>query len=162
MPSETKWILFVVAIVALLAGGFSMYRSAFDNGRTAGRAEIQGDWDANKAQIQATTDAAIAQARKERDQALQTNGAIRSDYQIQLDASRSLNTDLSRRLRDYQARAAAGSSGVPKAGSRPSTLSTGSTPSLGQLNDALGGALNECAANRAQLDALIAEIRPQL
>jgi hypothetical protein len=148
----------VVLIAAIFFGG---YHVADLKGKAA-LAALQHAWDVDKAQIQGVTDAAIAQATKDKEAALEANGVIQSDYQTQLSAANARAAALASGLRNLENRIAANSGGMPKAGSGSEPADPTGAPSLGRLNNALGAALNECATNRAQLNALIAEIRPQL
>jgi hypothetical protein len=126
----------------------------------AGEEHIQTQWDADKEAIAKVAADAVVAANKARDEALAANEGITSDYQNQLSQAGALNDSLSQRLRDYQARAHRGS--LPQAPGDPGTAAAGPNPSLGRLDDLVAASLTECADNRAQLNALIAEIRPQL
>jgi hypothetical protein len=149
--------LWVGLAAAIFLGG---YKVADWRGKAA-LASLQHAWDVDKAQIQATADAAIAQATKDKMTALAANEGIQSDYQTQLSSARALNGSLADRLRQLQS-TPAHSSPVPKAGDRQQPAPTSGTPTMGQIDDAIAAAFTECANNRAQLNSLIAEIRPQL
>ena len=159
---ETKIIAYLVALIALVGGVWWLTQHSYTKGYKAGSAEIQTQWDQDKAAIQKTADAAIAAATKERDDALAANEGISSDLQTQLSSARALNGQLANSLRQYQARAAASSGAVPKAGSGQGATTTPSTPSLGQLDAATGAALTECYSDRLEYEALIKEIIAQL
>jgi len=162
VSTEIKLGIIAVIVIALALGGYLGYRSAYDSGLTAGKAEIQAAWDTDKAKIQAVTDAAIAQATKDKEDAIAANEAIQNDYQTQLSAARTLSDALAQRLRSYTASHPANSGAVSKAGSGSEPAATSSQAGDVILTNALGAALAECSANTAQLDALIVEIKRQL
>jgi hypothetical protein len=152
-----KLAFYAVLVAAIAYGG---YHVADLKGKAATE-KLQLAWDADKTAIQKAADAAIAQATKDRDAALAANEGIESDFQTQLSSARALNDSLAQRLR-LTASTATGSSSVPKTGSGQQSTPAGPAPSLGQIDDAIAATLTECAGNRAQLNSLIAEIRPQL
>lgn len=152
----------LAAALALLAAIVWGALADYSAGKKAGSSAIQVLWDADKAAIAKETATAIATATKERDDALQANEAIHSDYETQLSASRALGDSLAQRLRDAYTHPTAGSGAVPKAGDRQGTVATGPQSGDVPLTSALSDALTECSANAAQLDALIVELKPQL
>jgi hypothetical protein len=161
--TEAKALIALAVAVILIGGGWWLYHSAYSEGQTAGKAEIQSAWDLDKAAIQAAADKAVADATKARDDALEANGVIQNDYQAQLSAADARATVLAGRLRDYQARIAAGSSGVPKAGGGQGTTAT--SPESAQeagIYERLASYDAACQSDAAQLNALIAELTPQL
>lgn len=165
MTLEIKIILGVVLILALLGGGYFGYRSAYDSGQTAGKAQIQTAWDNDKAAITATADAAIAAATKAKEDALANNEAISNDYQAQLSAANASASQFAQRLRNAEATIAANRSAMSKAGSGSSLKDPGaptSSDQLGQLVALVTDLRTECAANADQLDALNKELAPQL
>jgi hypothetical protein len=162
MTTEVKMIAIGVGVILLALAGYLGYRSAYDSGLMAGKAEVQTLWDADKAAIQRVADAAIAQATKERDDALTANEVAQNGYQTQLSAANASAADFAKRLRYTEALIATRSSAVPKAGSGQQPTATSTQSGDVSLTNALGAALAECSANVAQLDALIIEIKPQL
>ena len=145
----------LLALAALAWLGKAIY--------SAGEQHVQLAWDAARIIEKSTYDAAVAQATKERDAALATNEAISNDYQTKLDAANSNAADFAQRLRNATARIY--SNQVPKAGDRPAAADPSETSSAGQLQQLAGltAALHaECLANNAQLEALIAEVKPWL
>ena len=162
MATETKIIVFLLALLGLGILAWVVKDRIYDSGVTAGKATIQLAWDQNKAEIQKTADDAIAAATKQRDDALSANEGIQSDYQTQLTSARALNGSLADRLRQYEARAAANSGTVPKAGGGQGPPAAGAAPSVGRFDDLVGAAFGECASNSIQLNALIKELGPQL
>lgn len=158
----TKIYLWAGAGVILLALAIFEYRSIYNDGKSAGKAEIQQAWDDDKLSIQKAADAAVAAATKARDDALAANEGIQSDYQAQLSAARSLNLELADRLRQYQTRAAAGGGSVPKTGGGSVAPPAPPAPGVGSLDGLLGNALDECYTNRVRYEALIKELTPQL
>ena len=133
-----------------------------NKGYQAGSAAIQVKWDADKAQIQKAVDIALAAATAQKEKALADNETIQTTYQGQLAAAQSTAADLADRLRKLEARIAAGSDHLPKADGGPGPVNPTPVPSQDGFNTALADRLLECAANEAQLSALIAEIKPQL
>jgi hypothetical protein len=155
--NTVKLAFYGVLIAAIFYGG---YHVAAVKGKSNLEA-LQLAWDDNKAAIQAEADKAIAQATKEREAALEANGVIQSDYQAQLSTSQALNAGLSQRLRQYQSTSAR-SGPVPQASGGQQPVDPSTAQRLGLLDDAVASALTECADNRVQLNALIAQIKPQL
>jgi len=162
MSAEIKMIAIGVTVILLALGGYFGYRLAYDSGQTAGRAEIQTQWDANRAKIQAVTDAAIATATKQRDDAFIANEVAQHGYQEQLSAINATAADFARRLRYAEARIATHSDPLPKTSGGQQPAATGAQAGDVNLTNAIGAALAECSANTAQLDALIVELKPQL
>ena len=158
----TKIVAILAALLALVAGVWWYGAHEEAKGHAAGAAEIQTEWDADKVAIAKLASDAALKAEKDREDALANNEGVISDLQIQLQSARGLNTQLSASLRNYQTRPAAGGGGVPKAGGGQTVVVTAADPSVGRLDDALGAALSECADNRANQQALINELKPQL
>ena len=153
------------AILFLILGGAIYFglRSVYSAGVTDGKAVVQIAWDTDRAGIQKVTDVAIAQATAQRDMALQANEVIANDYQTKLSSANASAADLLGRVRAYEARAAANSSFVQKAGGEPATAPAGQVaPSKDSLDQFLLAYDAACQSDAAQLNALIAEIRPQL
>lgn len=162
MTTEIKLIASLVAVIGILSGLWYYGHAQHTAGFKEGAASIQVQWDADKEAIQKAADEAVAKATKDRDDALQANEVLQNDYQVQISSARALNGELAQRLRDAQNRVPAGSGSVPKAGSGQGSTPTSGTPTMGQIDDAIAATLTECANNRAQLNALISEIKPQL
>lgn len=162
MSLQIKAIAILLALVVLVGGffGYGAWRESV--GKKNGANRIQVAWDADKAKIQAVTDAAIAQATAQKDMALQANEVIANDYQTQLSAAVADADSLAERLRNAEARLAAHSDTAAKAGDQPGITETGPQASHGELTNAVARVFAECTENADQLDALIAEIRPQL
>jgi hypothetical protein len=131
-------------------------------GYKAGSAAIQVKWDADKAVIEKTAEAAVAAATADKEKALADNEQIQTAYQTQLADANAAAAALAGRLHDYQVRAAAGGSSLPNTRGGLGPTPAAAPPSEGQLDGDLGNRLIECAANEAQLAALISEIKPQL
>jgi hypothetical protein len=152
----------LLAILAAFAwGAYADYHA----GVKAGQDSIQRLWDADLLKRQAITDTAIAQATKERDAAIAANEGIANDYQIKLDSANANAADFARRMRDATSRLLAGSSTMPKAGSGQAPSDPSQASSAGQLQQLASltaGLHAECLANNAQLEALIAEVKPWL
>lgn len=146
----------------LIGLGFWGFMTVYDDGKREGANAIQTRWDADKAAITATADAAIAQANKSRDEALEANEAIQNDYTQKLSATAAAGADLAQRLRNAEARLAANRSAPSQASGGQGAPDPGPTASDARLTSLLGNAFAECAANADQLDALIAEVQPQI
>ncbi len=159
---EIKVIAAVGLLLALVGGASYWHHSVYDQGEIAGRAAVQKLWNENKKTIQATADAAIAKANQERDEAQRANEVISHDYETKILAARADAVSLAQRLRDAAARLAANSRATDKAGGQSATPGASAPASDGVLTSAVAGVFEECNANSDQLDALIAEIKPQL
>jgi len=144
-------IVAIVVIVLGLKGYHAIYK--------AGQQSIQVKWDANLADINKTADAAIAKAQKDRDAAIAANGAIHDEYETKLNSANAVATDFAIRLRDAYS---AGGRSVSQAGHQPGSAQTSQPAGDDRLTGLLGRAAAECLQNSAQLDALAAEIKPQL
>ncbi len=163
MSLGIKLALILGLIVGLIAAGWGGYNHAFDAGKAAGGAAVQTAWDADKAAIQKTTDEAIAKATSERDATLQANEGIVNDYNAQLSVVRGNAAALAQRLRDYQNRPAAASGSVPKAGDHSNTASASAIAAQeAGIYERLADYDAACQADAAQLNALIAQLKPQL
>lgn len=162
MIADLKIIAIPVALLILLAAGWFGFKYAYSKGDAAGSNRVQIEWDKDKAAIQAVAAASILTAFKQRDEAIQSNQVIHDQYEAELLAAHTSAHTLAERLRQYETRAAAGSGAVQQTGRGPGPSQGPATPSMGQLDDATGAALAECAAVRAGYKALIAQIKPQL
>lgn len=163
--TEVKAIAIGVLVIALALGGYIGFRMAFDSGLTAGKAEVQTEWDADKINIQKVADVAIASAMKQRDDAIENNQVIHDQYEKQVAGISANAADFARRLRNAEAIITAGGRSTGKADSGPAPATAGQTSSadqFGRLLTLITDFHTECQANADQLDALIAEIKPQL
>lgn len=149
-----KLALGVAVLIVLLALGEHFYRQAY----TAGAQSVQVKWDAQLADVHRVADEAIERAIKAKDEALANNEVIRANYETQLTAAQSDAADFAERLRNAYSHPRA----VPKSGSGQGT--TAAVPAAGddRLTGLLAGAAAECLQNATQLDALTAELKPQL
>jgi hypothetical protein len=161
VTTEIKLIAVGVIVILLALGGYIGYRSAYDSGQTAGKAEIQSAWDTDKAKIQSVTDAAIAQATKDKEAAIAANEGIKNDLQAQLASISSDNAQLAKRLR-LAASAPTSRNSLPKAADNQKSPTAPVDDSVGRLNQLLTSALTECRTNWANYSALIKELGPQL
>jgi len=146
------------AFLVLLALAWGVDR-IYHAGDDSGAARVQAKWDANLADINRVADAAIAEANRKRDEAIAANGAIHDEYETKLNSANAVATDFAVRLRDAYS---AGGRSLPKAGGVPGSTETSQPPGDDRLTGLLGRAAAECLQNSAQLDALAAEIKPQL
>jgi DNA-directed RNA polymerase subunit F len=144
----------IIAFVALF-GWAEMER--------AGKNKIQAEFTQYKLTAAQEAATAIAAVNKERDDALTSNEAIALDYQNKLSTVAASATVFAQRLRNAEATIARNT--VPKAGSgqpTTATISPSSADQLGKLAQLTADLHAECVANADQLDALIAELKPQL
>jgi chromosome segregation ATPase len=162
MSEEIKAIAIGVGVILLALAGYFGYRSAYDSGQTAGKAETQILWDADRIAIQKVADDAIAENTKEKEAALAANEGITNDLQNQLSSIRDLSGNLAMRLRDAESRAAASAGSLSQANDKLRTASGALNASLEQINGAVADTINECGANNAKYTALVKELRPQL
>lgn len=159
---EAKIIAGLVLIAAVFGFGWYLENHVYQAGYKAGSAAIELKWDQDKADIQKAADIAIAAATKEKEDALANNEGITNDLQAQLSAARTLSNTLAQRLRSASNHSPAGGSHVPEAADHPGAPADTAGPGVDELNAALGAALSECYANRANQIALIKELLPQL
>ena len=94
------------------------------------------------------------------------NSQVIHDYQTSvaaITADRDHSAELARRLL-HAAQAGGSTTGghVPEAGSQSGASQSGETAGNGRLEQLLVDTATECRANAAQLNSLIAQIRPQL
>jgi hypothetical protein len=160
-------IRIAVALVGLgfLAGlGFWGYRTVYDAGLTAGRAEIQAKWDADRIaadQKLATIEADNAEKLRQADE---LNQETVDEYEHKLATVADSVSSYASRLHAVEAKLAAAGAGspVPQAANQPATPPTPLAIGPGQIESAIGARLAECDVNEAQLSALITEIKPQI
>jgi len=131
------------------------------NEHRAGAAEVQVQWDADMAKITAEAVKAKADADAEVQAALTANQGIRDDDNAKIAAINAANSGLALGLRRASC-PAAGSGSLPKASGQPGSAPAGEASGAGPVDDAIAAAITECRINSAQLDALSAEIKPQL
>jgi hypothetical protein len=163
MTAEIKIIAVLAGILALFGGGLWLHHSGYTQGDAAGSSRVQLEWDRNIEEIQRMTAKAIADATAERDKALAANEGISNDYQAQLSAAHANAAVFAQRLRDYQARATTDSGAVPKAGSGQGAAATSAKSAQeAGIYERLADYDASCQADAAQLNALIAELKPQL
>jgi hypothetical protein len=162
MTLEVKVIAALVLAALLIGGGWWLFHSAYAAGQTAGKAETQALWDQDKVAIAKVTAIALAEQTKKTEDALDANQVIHDQYQIQLATVTAAAQSLAERLRHAAAHPAAGGGTVPSASSGQGSHSAGAASSLDAFDDDIAAALTECQSNDDRLDALIAEITPQV
>lgn len=162
MTLEARLFAWGIGSLLLIGLCFWAFMTVYDNGKKEGANSVQVQWDANRAAIAKVTAEALAKANKDRDEALQANEAIHEKYVQDLAAAAAGAQSLTARLRDAENRASAYSRSLSQANNQQRPASGASPPSVGQLNEATGAALAECASYRAWGHALIAELKPQL
>ena len=163
MTLEIKLIIAAVVLIVIGAGGYFALRSVYEAGDSAGAAEVQARWDANSKAIAALADTARVEAIAAEAAALARNQGVIHDLQTKLGASSAAGLAMAERLRNaLTAGAAAGRRAVPQAPGGPVVAPAGGTLVDDPLTVAAGDAFAECARNADRLDALIAEVGPQL
>lgn len=149
-------------IVALVIGSAG-YKVGADRWQTKYQTLQAENWEGlaqREAAARKAVEGQLAQAR-----AVSTNNAqVLHDLQTQsaaIVADRDRTNDLVRRLLARQARPAA-SPVVPETGGITGAARAGEAGSDERLAELLGNVADECRANAAHLNALIAEVKPQL
>lgn len=139
---------------------------------SAGQAEVQARWDADELAEKSTADEQIRANQAAEAAAAARNKEIADAHAKEL-AAAAADTDRLRRLL-ASARAAATGSSAPAQGAGEPRAADASPPgespgaggapagSLERIDAAIADALTEARQNADQLDALLAEIRPQL
>lgn len=152
-----------VGLAVVLAGlvVFAVWRYG-DKRYEAGQASIQVRWDADKAQIAAVSAKAIAEANQKTADALEENRRLHDEYTAKLESINAGASDLARRLRGAEDRAAADRRALQEIGNRQGSSPSSQAPSDGSLDAAIAATLTECRENSAQLDTLVGEVSRQL
>lgn len=153
-----KLIGFGLVGVLFIALGIRGYHAIYQ----AGANSVQLAWNDEKLAEDKATATAIAQLTKDRDTAMEANSIIKDSYENELRTAHADAQSLAERLSDAESRASAHSTAAAKAGDRPGATDPSSAPSNEQLTSAVAAVFTECDQNASQLDALIAEIKPQL
>jgi hypothetical protein len=118
--------------------------------RADGEEAVRAALTAQLAQVQATS---------------RNNDQVIHDLQNQnaaIAAARDHTADLVRRLLHSQTTRTAPGSAMPQTPDQPGTPATGPPSGDGPIGELLVNAATECRFNAAQLDSLIAEVKPQL
>jgi hypothetical protein len=132
----------------------------YHRGYVAGSAKVQARFTEYVSLSDAALSRAQAEAASRENAARENNAKVITDYERRLTDSRVYSSGLASRLREYIAKA--NSSPVSENPDQPGTIGPGAPGGIEQITVVIGDAFGECRANAAQLDALIAEIRPQL
>lgn len=162
MTTEIKLIAGAVALIALLVLGWWIHHAIYAAGDTAGSARIQALWDADKKAISDLATQAQAKADAAEKAASAANQEIIDGLQSKLASSESDGLQLARSLRNAQARLATGGSNLPQSPGGPGIAPARGASSDDAITAALGATLAECTRNADRLDALNAELGPQL
>jgi hypothetical protein len=162
-----RQIGYVLAAVALVAG-FLWYRhNLIAMGDAQGSSRVQALWDADTAKRDKATQDAIDAAQKREQDAIKHNAEVENDYLSKLDAierSRDQYVGLLQRARD-QVRASASHEATSltiAAQASEAGRAERIKRSLERVERATERIVPESTATADQLDALIAEIKPQL
>jgi hypothetical protein len=158
-----RLLAYLVGAAAVLGAVLWLEHAVYAAGDKNGANRVQVAWDQDKADIARVTTSAIAQATAQRDMALQANEAIHNDYQTQLLAARDLSQQLSQRLRDATDRLATRGGALSKAsGGQSATATSAESAAEAGIYERLAAYDAACQNDAAQLNALIAELKPQL
>lgn len=133
---------------------------AWFHGYTQGASRVQRMHDAYVYQQSIATQIAQAKVAAHEDEQRKANQKVVYELQKKLTESDSFGRSLARRLRDYQAAAAASVPEATDLGQPPAA--SGSDFSTGQIEQAVADAFGACSRDAARLDALIEEVRRQL
>ena len=150
-----------LALVALIGWG---YHAIYQRGYRASEATWQARWTARDLAETKAKDAALAAQKASQDATDAHNQEIMNainDAQRERDAARG-DADLARRLLAAASRPPATSGAVPPAADQPGTAPAGGTGEGESLGSLVADAIGECRRNADRLDALIAEVLPQL
>jgi hypothetical protein len=153
------WLRFAPYIGGLVAIALAL-SYVHHKGVVSGRADIQAKFDAYVSAQEALVLKAYREADAKEAAAKIANDKALSDYRTQLSDSQHYASTLAAKLRDAIAKAS--SSPVPAHTDQPGTVTPGTEAGAPDLAGAVGNAISECRDNSAQLDALIAELKPQL
>ena len=160
--------LYAGAVAVLLAGGLLAHHFVWKSGHDACEAEWKARWEARDlAEIRAT-DAALIRQRAETDAIAKHNQEISDAL-----AAKTADADAARRDAALARRLLAAAAGhpAPGGGALPETAGQpGTAPASGAQGDGSAGplpglvaaAFTECRANADRLDALNAQLTPQL
>jgi hypothetical protein len=159
------WKLIVkIAGIAAVVGLLLWYRHSLIE---QGRAEVRAEWRAADVVANATAETAIREREREDAADAARNIEVEKDYAKKLSAAAADRSRLERQLRNAIA-AASGGGGAGQGSDKPRTPEASSPggpeppdPTAGLAGD-IAAALTEARENASQLDALIAEITPQL
>jgi hypothetical protein len=162
---QAKLIGGAVLLTALVAAGFFGVRAIYGAGHTAGKAEVQVTFDKFKADVAKAANDQALQNAADAAAATKLDREKHDEYEAQIAAARADVGVYAERLRNALARLAAGSGASAPAPSGQG-LAPASGPSsddrLGQLSQLIAAERAECIANDDRLDALVAEVTPQV
>jgi hypothetical protein len=148
------------AALALLAAFAWGAIADYHAGKKAGQDAVQTAWDANKLAIAEATAKAIQAVATDKETALANNGAVINDLQAQTVSLRGLNSSLAQRLR-IATHPTTDFNTVSEGGDIAGSPTGAANDRVGQIDDSLAATLTECAVNRANYKALIAQVKPQ-
>jgi hypothetical protein len=155
-------IIAVLALIMSVLGGLWYYgNEKEDQGLKAGKALEQSLWDQDIQNREAAYAARMADLATQLAMTQAANETINDKHNQELIAYNDSVTHLAGLLRDAQSRASAYRA-VSQAASVKGAATGTPAPSVGQIDDATGAALAECALVRSGYKALIAELLPQL
>lgn len=166
LPSRL-W-LYAGALAVLVAGAFLAHHLVWKAGHDACEAEWRARWDDRDLKELRATDAALLQQRAESEAIAKHNQEISDAL-----AAKTADADAARRdaalarrlLAAATGGAAPGGGAVPQAAGQPGTAAPGQAggdAGAGPLPGLVAAAFTECRANADALDALNAQLAPQL
>jgi hypothetical protein len=152
----------LVGIGAVAGLGAWGYRSVYNGGLTAGRAEIATQWSADRLKTQTLIEAKTAE-----NAAAEQAAAVRAQetddaYRAVVQGTAAVADAYARSLRDHENRPRANPSAMP--GDHPFAGITDTTvvPGPGPIERAVAARLAECAEHEAAFETLRTQLTPQL
>lgn len=162
MSIEFRLVLALLCVLVVTLFGVYIHHEIYDEGLSAGRMQVQAQWDQDRASIAKLETAQQEAAHAKEAAAAATDKGVHDAYESQIAALSTAASDYAGRLRGAQGRLPASGNPVSSVPGGPGLDSGTATSGQGRLIDAVGRRLAECDANEAQLIALGAEVRTQL
>jgi hypothetical protein len=161
---EAKLIAILLGVIALIVGVVYEYHAIYNDGMSAGKAEVMTAWDKDKAEIATLAAEQAAKNASDEAAALIHDQEVHDDYEAQLSTANARADELTQRLRlaFTAARAAADSGPVQKGPNGSSSVPQSQPISVERLTQLFTAAAAECLANDDALDALYSDLSPQL
>lgn len=156
-----KFSPYIAAVIVIFGAGW--YVGGLSPKAALARLQA-ADWQAKAQGEEAARKAVQAQLAQAQTVSANNSTVIEKlqNENAQIAADRDHNLELARRLLNAQAGPASGAHPMPGTPDYPGTADPGTPSGHGSVEGLLADAAAECDANRAQLDTLIAEIKPQV
>jgi len=151
-----KYWPYLAAVLLIVAGGTYLHHK----GVVSGRADVQAKWDADSKARDAAVAKAVADSRARETAAQETNRRIEDDYSKIISRAagdRDTYFSLLQRARGEIRVCSAG-----QATSSTIAATSGEANISERIDRAIANTISEHLSNSAQLDALIAVVKPQL